>query len=145
MGHGREKHSLLQNQWKKYGSSAAIGFGASAYSPFTLALGSYAKASASAATALGPEALSSGNTSLAIGRQTAATNKGTFAIGHSATATGFRSIAIGSANIKNVSTIDQDVKHQSEDNTLSSGEDAIAMGSGAQAAKDYTLGTGCIF
>ena len=167
---GSDKESKLVKGWamaernnpynkisgKDYGSSAAIGFGAYAYSPFTLALGSHAKASASSATAIGPEALSSGNTSLAIGRQAAAiadfaqaignvaaaTNKGTLAIGHSATATGFRSIAIGSANIKNVSTIDQDVKFQSEDNTQSSGEDAIAMGSGAQAAKDYTLALG---
>ena len=124
---------------------------------FSVSVGSQAK-SAMSAVAIGPAALAMGNTALALGRQSTASGdfaqaignvsiakgKGSLAMGHSATATGNRSIAIGSADIdKAGSTGDQKgVKYQTEQQTLSTGKDSIAIGAAAKAEGDYTLAVG---
>ncbi|WP_345371122.1 ESPR-type extended signal peptide-containing protein, partial [Paenalcaligenes hermetiae] len=142
-------------------ASVAFGHGAQAAadkSALAIAIGSQAKAENVASLAIGPAALATGNTALALGRQTAATGDfaqaignvaaatgvGSLAVGHSATATGKRSIAIGAADIDNAaSTGNQNgTVYMTGEQTLATGQDAIAFGAAANATSNYSLAIG---
>ncbi|PWD86439.1 ESPR-type extended signal peptide-containing protein, partial [Ignatzschineria cameli] len=138
-------------------AGVSIGTGTES-SELGVAFGSQARSRGIAAVAIGAAALSTGNTSLALGRQSAATGdfaqaignvsiaegKGSLAMGHSATARGNRSIAIGSADIDNAGSTgnQQGTVYQTQQQTLSTGKDSIAIGAAAKAKGDYTLAVG---
>ena len=123
-----------------------------------IAVGIQAKSENVAAVAIGPAALAKGNTSLALGRQSAATKdfaqaignvssatgEASLAVGHSARAEGYRSIAIGSTDTKKAGNTGGQlgVAYQAAEQTLATGDDSIAFGSGAKATATNAIAVG---
>lgn len=123
-----------------------------------VALGIQAKSENVAALAIGPAALATGNTSLALGRQSAAIadfaqaignvssaiGEASLAVGHSARAEGYRSIAIGSTDTKKAGNTGGQlgVAYQAAEQTLATGDDSIAFGSGAKATATNAIAVG---
>ncbi|WP_299189414.1 YadA-like family protein [uncultured Psychrobacter sp.] len=138
--------------------SMAIGTGARTEGALGLAVGQYARTTDVAGVAIGVGTLASGNTAIAVGRQSvasgnysqamgnvaAATGQGSLAVGHSATATGNRSIAIGASDIDEAEDVagQKGAAYQTLEQTRASGQDSIALGSGAQATTDGSVAIG---
>ena len=119
----------------------SIGGASEARGQTSVAIGSAALATGTDSLAMGRMSYSTGESSIALGMVSTATGGRSMAFGNSSKASGTRSIAIGNPN---ASAVDKGTptNQVTKGNTQSSGEDAVAIGTGAVASADRATALG---
>ncbi|ECP5584932.1 autotransporter adhesin SadA [Salmonella enterica] len=123
------------------GTSAAMGYKASAMGKWSTAIGSYSQSTGDSSLALGVKSVSAGDRAIAMGASSSASGSYSMAMGVYANSSGAKSVALGYKSVASGATSSA-LGYQA----TASGDDSAAFGNGAKAigTNSVALGSGSV-